>query len=218
MTHIYWYCARSAGFLTYLFAWGSVVWGLLLSARIMPRVERATLFVLHRLLALGSLIFLAVHLVSLYLDPWARFSVRDLLVPFAATYRPFWMSLGILAAGLLVTIAATSLLQTRLPRVLWRAVHYLSFLTFVIGLLHGIGAGTDTRQLWATLAYGITGAVVAGLCVQRVVWVRAPAGVPARAAVPRRVEPRAHTFSDLPTMIERREAVATDASRARHQR
>lgn len=201
-THLFWYLARSAGFLTYTFAWGSVVWGLLMSTRILPRADRQTLYILHRLLALGSLVFLGAHLSTLYLDPWSNFSVKDLVVPFAASYRPFWMSCGILAAYVLVVIAASSLLQSRLPRVLWRGIHYLSFLTFAIGLVHGIGSGTDTAQRWATGWYIITGMVVAGLCLFRIIWdPKATRRVtdPTRA---RRIDPRSHALSGLRVTIE----------------
>lgn len=174
-THIFWYLARSSGFLAYLFAWGAVVWGLLLSTRAIPTADRGTLYILHRLLGLGSLAFLGVHLTTLFLDPWAKFSVKDLSVPFAASYRPFWMSCGIVAAYLLVAIAVTTLLQSRLPRVVWRGIHSLSFLTFAMALKHGIGAGTDTRRLWATAVYAVTATIVAALCLRRILWEPSPA-------------------------------------------
>jgi sulfoxide reductase heme-binding subunit YedZ len=167
MTHLFWYLARSSGFLTYLCAWGSVAWGLLLTTRLAPRVEKATLYVVHRLLGMGSSIFLGVHLYTLYLDPWANFSVRELVVPFGTDYRPFWMACGIVAAYCFVAIVVSSIFQARLPVVLWRGIHYLSFLSFFLGLVHGIGTGTDTRQPWAIGCYGLTAAIVAGLC-----WVR----------------------------------------------
>ena len=100
-THLFWYLARSAGFLAYLFAWGSVTLGLLMTTRLAQRIDRATQYILHRLLGLGSVVFLGLHLVTLFLDPWANFSVADLFVPFHASYRPFWMGCGILAAYLL---------------------------------------------------------------------------------------------------------------------
>ncbi len=195
MTHVFWYLARSAGFLTYLCAWGSMVWGLLLSTRLAPRLDRAGLYLLHRLLSLGCLLFLVVHLFTLYLDPWANFSLRDLLVPFASDYRTFGMACGIVVAFLLLVVTVSSLVQARLPVVLWRGVHYLAFLAFAMGLLHGIITGADTRQWWAIGGYGLTAAVVAGLVVVRTVWGRQVAIAP--AAPVRTIDPRAHALRDL---------------------
>ena len=197
-THLFWYLARSAGFLAYLFAWGSVVWGLLMSTRAIPKADRGTLYILHRLLGLGSVVFLAVHLWALFLDPWANFSVKDLFVPFAAHYRPFWMDCGILAAYLLIAVAVTSIVQSRLPRVVWRGIHYLSFLTFALGLAHGIGSGTDSHQGWALGLYAITAAIVAGLCVQRLLWEPDTARTTNNVSTSRRIDPRAHALSGLP--------------------
>jgi sulfoxide reductase heme-binding subunit YedZ len=169
-THLFWYLARSSGFLAYLFAWGSVTLGLLMTTRVAERIDRATQYILHRLLGLGSIGFLAVHLYTLFLDPWAHFSVADLLVPFHATYRPFWMGCGILAAYLLGAIAVTSIFQQRLPKVAWRGIHSLSFLTFFVGLAHGIGSGTDSGRLWARALYLLSATVVVGLCLRRILW------------------------------------------------
>jgi sulfoxide reductase heme-binding subunit YedZ len=174
-THIFWYLARSSGFLAYLFAWGSVVLGLLMTTRVADRIDRATQYILHRLLGLGSVVFLGVHLYTLFLDPWAKFSVADLFVPFHATYRPFWTGCGILAAYLLIAVAVTSIFQQRLPKVVWRGVHYLSFLTFFVGLAHGIGSGSDSGQLWAQAIYAVTAFVAAALCLHRVLWEPKPA-------------------------------------------
>jgi predicted ferric reductase len=201
-THIFWYLARSSGFLAYLFAWGSVVWGLLMNTRVIPTADRGTLYILHRLLGLGSLVFLSLHLYTLLLDPWAQFSVKDLFVPFAASYRPFWMSCGIAAAYLLIAIAVSSIFQQRLPKVLWRGIHYLSFLTFALGLMHGIGSGTDTRQIWAIAIYAITATVVAVLCLLRILW---EPTTPKRAnilATARRIDPRTRAGSGMPASTE----------------
>ncbi|MDQ2785524.1 MAG: ferric reductase-like transmembrane domain-containing protein [Chloroflexota bacterium] len=196
-THLFWYLARSAGFLAYLFSWGAVVLGLLMTTRLAQRIDRATQYILHRLLGLGSVAFLGIHLYTLFLDPWANFSARDLFVPFAANYRPFWMCCGILAAYLLVAIAATSIVQQRLPRVVWRSIHGLSFLTFFVGLAHGIGSGADSGQLWARAVYAITATVVGGLCVRRALWEPKAANQPKKAGVPRRIDPRTHALSGL---------------------
>ena len=196
-THLFWYLARSAGFLAYLFAWGSVTLGLLMTTRLAQRLDRGTQYILHRLLGLGSVVFLGLHLGTLFLDPWANFSVADLFVPFHASYRPFWMGCGILTAYLLVAIAVTSIFQQRLPKIIWRGIHYLSFLTFFIGLAHGLGSGTDGGQLWARVIYLLSATVVVGLCLRRALW-EPKAATRATPAAQRKAEPRARTLDSMP--------------------
>jgi sulfoxide reductase heme-binding subunit YedZ len=200
-THLFWYLARSAGFLAYLFAWGSVTLGLLMTTRVAARIDRATQYILHRLLGLGSVVFLGLHLCTLFLDPWAHFSVADLFVPFHAAYRPFWMGCGILAAYLLGAIAVTSIFQQRLPKVIWRGTHYLSFLTFFVGLAHGIGSGTDGGQLWARALYALSATVVVGLCLRRILWEPKPAKRADRSATPQRATSRTSAPRGAPTRL-----------------
>lgn len=214
-THIFWYLARSSGFLAYLFAWGSVALGLLMTTRLAQRIDRATQYILHRLLGLGSVAFLGVHFYTLLLDPWASFSAKDLFVPFAASYRPFWMGCGILAAYLLVAIAATSLFQQRLPKVLWRGIHSLAFLTFFVGLAHGIGSGADSGRLWARALYGLTAGLVVGLCAHRLF--RTPRGAhhANESGTARRIDPRASAPKAMPVNAAG-EFRATNGRRAIH--
>jgi sulfoxide reductase heme-binding subunit YedZ len=197
-THVFWYLARSSGLLAYLFAWASVTLGLLMTTRVADRIDRATQYILHRLFGLGSMVFLGLHLITLFLDPWANFSIADLFVPFHTSYRPFWTGCGILAAYLLVTIAVTSIFQQRLPKVLWRGIHYLSFLTFFIGLAHGIGSGTDSGQLWARGLYLLSAFIVAVLTVHRALWEPKPAKRGGKSPAPRTIDPRSRAMSALP--------------------
>lgn len=44
----------------------------------------------------------------------------------------------------------------------------LAFLAFALALLHGLFAGTDSRELWARLLYWWTGATVGVLTLARV--------------------------------------------------
>ncbi len=215
-THLFWYLARSSGFLTYLFAWGSVTLGLLMTTRVADRMDRATQYILHRLLGLGSAVFLGVHLYTLFLDPWANLSLADLFVPFHAAYHPFWTGCGILSAYLLTTVAVTSIFQQRLPKVLWRGIHSLSFLTFLAGLCHGIGSGSDSGQVWARACYAVTAAIVAALCVSRVSRVRRhapPAHRTHPSAAHRPAAPRAHTLRGLPPAASGRGAPQMQAPR-----
>ena len=93
-----------------------------------PHVPRFAIAMLHRNLSLLVVVFLAVHISTSVLDPFAGISWSDAVVPLAARYRPVWLGLGAVAFDLLLALAITSLVRVRLGLRTWRAVHWLAYL------------------------------------------------------------------------------------------
>jgi predicted ferric reductase len=91
-------------------------------------------------------VFVAVHIVAIVSDTYVHFGLVDVLVPFASTWNPSAVALGIVSLYLLLAIELTSLLRQHLPRKLWRRVHFASFPLFVLATLHLLTAGTDTAS------------------------------------------------------------------------
>ena len=56
---------------------------------------------MHRTAALTGVGLIAVHVVSLFFDPYAQLKLVDIVLPFLGSYRPFWLGLGTLAVDLL---------------------------------------------------------------------------------------------------------------------
>jgi DMSO/TMAO reductase YedYZ heme-binding membrane subunit len=157
-----WYVARAGG----LIAWGllaaSVLWGVALSTRIFGRRPRpAWLLDLHRYLGGLGVIFVVVHVGAVMADTYVPFSAVATFVPFASSWHPAAVALGIVALYLLLSVELTSLFRSHLPLQIWRRVHYLSFAVFVLATVHGLSAGTDRN----TAAMAITFLVVCGLVV-----------------------------------------------------
>ena len=86
--------------------------------------------------------------------------------------------------------------RARLGHRVWRRIHYLSFAVFLLALVHGLFAGTDTPALWARVLYGSSGVALLGLTLYRL-WAAArarraqPADRPARPAPAQPAEPAA---------------------------
>ena len=145
--HVAWYAARAGG----LVAWGlvsaSVIWGLLLSTRLFHgRPKPAWVLDLHRFLGGLAVTFTVVHVAALVADATVRFRAIDVLVPFASSWRPGAVALGVVGAWLLAAVEGTSLLMRKLPRKLWRAVHLSSYVLFWTSTAHLLLAGTDARN------------------------------------------------------------------------
>ena len=144
-----WYTTRATGVVALLLLTATVTLGMAGTARMetraVPGVVRAGL---HRNLSLLAVAFVAVHVITTVLDPFARIGFISAVIPFSSNYRPLWLSLGTIAFDLLLALIITSLIRTRLPYRAWRAVHWLAHACWPIALWHGLGTGTDSRLPW----------------------------------------------------------------------
>lgn len=141
-----WYVARSSGIVSWILLTASVMWGLLLSARVLNRsTAPGWLLDLHRYLGGLAIVLTGVHIAGLVGDNWMHIGWGDVLVPMFSTYRPGAVAWGVVGFYLLVAIEITSLLRSKLPRKLWRSTHYLSFPLFIACTVHGLQAGKDVH-------------------------------------------------------------------------
>ncbi|HEX2177559.1 MAG TPA: 2Fe-2S iron-sulfur cluster-binding protein [Nocardioidaceae bacterium] len=156
---LWWYLARAGGLTAWWLLCLAVLWGLLLSTRLLgDRTPPAWLLDLHRMLGGLALVFTGLHMTGLFFDEWAGFGWSDLLVPMASEYRPGAVAWGVVGLYLLVAIELTSLAKRRIPETLWRWVHRSAFAVFVLATVHTLTAGTDAASRWIQ-----GGAVAVGL-------------------------------------------------------
>jgi predicted ferric reductase len=141
-----------------------------------PRWPRFILDALHRNLALLAIVFLTLHILTSVLDSFASISPLDVFVPFTGSYRPFWLGLGAISFDLVLAVSITSLLRRRMGYESWRAVHWLSYASWPIALLHGFGTGSDIQSTWLLVLSLACMALVLGAVLARVipVWGRYP--------------------------------------------
>ena len=148
----YWYLTRSTGAVAMLLLTGTVALGVIdLRRYASARWPRFVLDALHRNLALLTLVFLAIHIATAVLDSFAPISITASVIPFASSYRPFWLGLGAISFDLLLAVTITSLLRRRIGYERWRAVHWLSYAAWPVALLHGLGTGSDVKSGWLQL-------------------------------------------------------------------
>jgi len=83
------------------------------------------------------------------------------LVPFLSSWKPVPAALGTLAFYLAAALVLSSYLQRRIGYKAWRMFHYAGFGAWVLALIHGFTAGSDTGLAGVQLMYWATaGAVV----------------------------------------------------------
>ena len=193
-TQLFWYTARSAGIVGWALLSASVLWGLLMSTRVLGKLaKRPWLLDLHRYLGGLAVIFTGVHVVSVMLDSYVHFGLVEVLVPFASSWKPLPVAWGIVSLYLLLAVELTSLLRKRLSKKVWHAIHLSSLPLFAFSTIHMVTAGTDgANGLLRWIALLVT-AAVAGLVTFRV----QAAGE--RPAATRRAVPPAH--GPRPTVV-----------------
>ena len=162
MNDALWYVGRGTGAASLLLLSTVVTLGIATrSGRVVFGLPRFAVAAVHRSASLTALVFLLIHVTSLYLDPYAQLHLVDLIVPFAGAYRPFWLGLGTVGLDLIAALVVTSLLRQRIGLRTWRAVHWLAYLSWPVALSHALGNGTDNGTWWLrTLAAACTVAVL----------------------------------------------------------
>ncbi|MHB8240586.1 MAG: ferric reductase-like transmembrane domain-containing protein [Solirubrobacteraceae bacterium] len=149
---IYWYLTRSTGAMAMLLLSVALALGVVDVQRwSTPRWPRFIVDSLHRNVSLLALAFLVAHILTSVLDSFAPIGLTDAFIPFVGSYRPFWLGLGAVAFDLILAVIATSLLRTRMGYTSWRAVHWLTYASWPIAIVHGLGTGSDVKASWLLL-------------------------------------------------------------------
>jgi len=165
---VLWYTTRGAGAVSLVLLSAVVVLGVMSSLRFeVPSWPRFLTTGLHRNLSLTAVVFLALHIVTAVVDPFTHLGWLAAVVPFSSYYRTFWLGLGVIAFELLIAITLTSLVRGLIGLSAWRTIHWLSYASWPIAVLHGFGTGTDTLSTWMLAIDGICIAAVAGSVAAR---------------------------------------------------
>jgi methionine sulfoxide reductase heme-binding subunit len=144
-----WYTTRGAGAVSLVLLSAVVVLGILSVLRVQSTSWPRFLTVgLHRNLGLMTLVFLALHIVTAVVDPFTHLGWLAAVVPFSSYYRTLWLGLGTIAFELLLAIVVTSLVRGFIGQIAWRLVHWLTYVSWPIAVLHGFGTGTDAWSAW----------------------------------------------------------------------
>jgi predicted ferric reductase len=170
----YWYLSRASALVAFALLWLATALGLLSTnklARLWPGGPLA--FDLHQYASSLGLLIGTFHAAILLGDRYAGYTPAQLLIPFDSTpYRPLWVGLGQVGAYLLAGIWASSRLRLRIGQRWWRRIHGLSFLAFLLVLLHGLLAGTDSGAPGIRLLYWLAGGSILWLTAYRLLGAR----------------------------------------------
>ncbi|HET7028922.1 MAG TPA: ferric reductase-like transmembrane domain-containing protein [Candidatus Limnocylindrales bacterium] len=148
-TQILWFATRGAGVVSLVMFSAVACLGLLSVARAQSaRWPRFLTVELHRTLALMSVAFLAIHILTAVLDPFTHLGIAAALVPLASAYRPLPVAFGVVSVYLVAAVVVTSLLRDRIGHRVWRAIHWSSYASWPLAVEHTLTAGSDAFAAW----------------------------------------------------------------------
>ena len=133
--------ARLLGIAGVMVLGASAVLGALLASRTAQRLRllRGRTFRIHRLLsAFGAGLLLAHPVPVVLARETTGAGPAAVFVPFAAEKLVFNIAFGALALDVLLVVLASSLLIKRLPRKMWRRLHYGAYAGLALGFYHGL--------------------------------------------------------------------------------
>lgn len=144
-----WIAARALGVTAYLLLFVEVGLGLLLSHPRNTAQWHTTKPVLpwHEMVSVFTFAFIALHVVLLAIDPWAKVGIVGALVPGFSEYRPVAIGLGSVALYALLFTAITAKWTRLLPSRWWLVIHRFAAVTFLLTWIHSVLAGTDGGAL-----------------------------------------------------------------------
>lgn len=155
-TQILWFATRGAGIVSLILFSVVACLGLLSVARTQSTWWPRFLTVeLHRRLALLSVVFLGIHIVTAVLDPFTNLGVAAAVVPLASSYRPLPVAFGVVSVDLTIAIIVTSLLRERIGHRVWRTVHWASYAAWPLAIEHTLTAGSDSFSIWMLGVSGV---------------------------------------------------------------
>lgn len=142
-------------------------------------LPRFVLVALHRNLALITVVFVLLHVVTVLVTPYLPLRWYHLVVPFTATFNPWPVALGAVAFDLLLAVVISSSLRKYLSKRAWLLVHWTTYISFPIAVAHAVANASFRGGTWWTLVVPLLAIalVVAALLYRRAAR-RRPASVP----------------------------------------
>ena len=141
-----WYASRATGVVTMLLLTAVLLLGILVNRQgRLPGLPAFAVTGLHRNVSLLAVAFLAIHVITAIVDPYVTIGLAAAVLPFVASYKPFWLGLGAISLDLFAALILTSLARARLSRRVWRSIHWLAYAAWPLAVVHSIGSSSDGR-------------------------------------------------------------------------
>ncbi|MFA5994264.1 MAG: ferric reductase-like transmembrane domain-containing protein [Parcubacteria group bacterium] len=142
-----WYSSRAMGLMGYFLLWWVMFLGLAIRTPILNKLLKPIFSLeVHRWLSVQALFFALFHALVLLGDKFLQLHILDLFMPFYSQAYSNEITLGILGFYLMIMLIVTSYFRKLLSFRLWRTIHFLNIVLFVLVTIHAMAIGTDLKQ------------------------------------------------------------------------
>lgn len=141
-----WYISRATGILAFLLLYIVIFSGLIIRMPVFSKIMLpANSLKIHEWLSIQSLVFVFVHGGILLLDKYVNYRIEDILIPFYNGQNSKELAFGILAMYLMLLLIITSYIKKFIGYKIWRTVHFLNIILYVLVVWHALYLGTDLQ-------------------------------------------------------------------------
>jgi ferredoxin/DMSO/TMAO reductase YedYZ heme-binding membrane subunit len=144
--------AHTAGFLSYLLLWVTVMWGMMLGRGwAMTRFKHSQLYATHMTLALIAMTLGWGHAFIQLANPIGTVRFFDLFIPFSNGRDPIGIGVGVVATEIMTALLISMPLQRMLGYSRWRALHSLAYASFTLLAGHVLLSGSHAGPLFVKI-------------------------------------------------------------------
>lgn len=108
--------------------------------------RRINYFKIHNWTGYVALSLSVLHVILLLLSTEANFRVVDVLYPMVGPKQPVINTLGAAALYVLIVVVTTSYFRAAIGHDRWRIIHYGTYLTATLFLIHGIWSDPSLKD------------------------------------------------------------------------
>lgn len=142
-----WYVSRAAGLIGFALLYISIFLGLTLRIPLMRRIFKPLYAMnIHCWISLQATLFAFLHGGVLLFDKFLKFSLVDIFVPFASSFEPIFLSMGIISFYLMIILVVSSYMRSRISYRTWRIVHFTNIALYIFSVVHAAKLGTDLKD------------------------------------------------------------------------
>jgi sulfoxide reductase heme-binding subunit YedZ len=164
-----WYTTRATGLVALVLLSGTMVLGILTAGRATSTLPGFARVAIHRRVAVLTVVFLAIHVLTSVLDTYVDINWLAVVVPFTSSYHTGWLALGTVGVDFFLAVAISSALRRHISARAWRLWHWAAYLSWLVAVAHALGMGTDTGLPWVLGLVSACITAVVGTAVWRVV-------------------------------------------------
>jgi methionine sulfoxide reductase heme-binding subunit len=104
--------------------------------------------VAHETISIATIVAIVVHGLALLGDHFMNPSLADITVPFVSGYRTVWTTVGIVAGWSTIFLGLSFYARRWIGARRWRSMHRFTVLAWLLGVIHSLGEGTDSGEIW----------------------------------------------------------------------